>query len=93
MVDSIQKKKTYADKIPSLAVVLFVQQYIHKFLYRTRSKLVETGIKYVLAELLEDCGAGQLIIVLTKFKEDTTIHSRSASFFSQHIDESNIRDN
>ncbi|ANM62489.1 Amino acid dehydrogenase family protein [Arabidopsis thaliana] len=75
IISEVGKMKKAVGKVPGLAVVLVGEQRDSQTYVRNKIKACEeTGIKSVLAELPEDCTEGQIISVLRKFNEDTSIH-------------------
>ncbi|VVB02630.1 unnamed protein product [Arabis nemorensis] len=92
IVNEVCKMKKAVGKVPGLAVVLVGQQRDSQTY--VRNKIIaceETGIKSVLAELPEDCTEEQIIRVLTKFNEDTSIHGVLVQLpLPQHLDEVKI---
>lgn len=75
IVSEVWKMKNDVGKVPGLAVVLVGEQRDSQTYVRNKIKACEeTGIKSVLAELPEDCTEGEIISVLKKFNEDTSIH-------------------
>ncbi|VYS54875.1 unnamed protein product [Arabidopsis thaliana] len=92
IISEVGKMKKGVGKVPGLAVVLVGEQRDSQTYVRNKIKACEeTGIKSVLAELPEDCTEGQIISVLRKFNEDTSIHGILVQLpLPQHLDESKI---
>ncbi|KAH0887059.1 hypothetical protein HID58_063155, partial [Brassica napus] len=92
IVSEVWKMKNDVGKVPGLAVVLVGEQRDSQTYVRNKIKACEeTGIKSVLAELPEDCTEGEIISVLKKFNEDTSIHGVLVQLpLPQHLDEAKI---
>ncbi|AEC09565.1 Amino acid dehydrogenase family protein [Arabidopsis thaliana] len=92
IISEVGKMKKAVGKVPGLAVVLVGEQRDSQTYVRNKIKACEeTGIKSVLAELPEDCTEGQIISVLRKFNEDTSIHGILVQLpLPQHLNESKI---